>query len=1144
MYSGTVENCNFVNNTATDGDGGAIWICFGTVTNCNFVNNKATTDDSYGGAVCMYSGSVENCNFTNNNAVDCGGAVFFWDISNLTNCNFVNNIASNGSAVYFYYDGEVANCNFVNNFASNYGGAVYFNGTGEVANCNFVNSSASNRGGAVYFNSTGGVSYCNFNNNQVNEEDNSYGGAVFMSSGSVENCNFTNNKAPVYGGAIYFSISGSTHTVTNCIFTNNSAMYGGGAILFTLNDYLANCIFINNSARAGGAVYFINNSEVTNCNFVNNFASVQGGALYFGSSSTVEKCNFTNNTADWGGAIRFIDMGNVTDCNFVNNTASTYDGGAMHFSGSGTVEKSNFINNIANTGGAIVFQDSDGNVTDCNFTNNYAVSAVGAILFNGIGNVTDCNFVNNTASIYDGGAVYFDSTGSVENCNFTNNSARYGGAVYFELGPNGTVKNCNFINNAALKVGGAVYYNSTGSVENCNFINNTASRDGGAILFEANANVTGCNFTGNSAKSRGGAVYFNRYANVENSKFSGNYASNGGAIGSSTMCYGDVDGCVFTNNSAFNSGAVYMYTGIIENCNFVNNLASNTGGAAGFSEGGCFAYCNFANNIALNSGGAISIFSGIIENCNFTGNNATEGSAIYLNGFSDTNISNSRFLNNRANASADVPLNVTVNGNTIEITFMGQDNLLNAIYSNGDVNFTNVTYWGANGIANTGDNPIVLSPSMCEAGQNISVTGIVNGNILTTTKVTDGNGKIVLENISDYYLVLRHDGDSYYTEAEKTISNMKFNVNVVSQTTSNRTVNLTAESNILSEVMPGNLVFILPNGTQINATYGGNGTWWAMHTFDECAVYKVNASYVGLENVVVRNGTVTVFKALSKFSDVVVMSNNVTLTLCDENGNPISGANITYAIDGVSNATVSDDNGSFVIVAASGAEIFVDYAGSEDYVGSNITIKLATPQRQSTVIVGEDFTQYACDYYEGERGNNFTVQLTDADGNPLANKTVFIGYNGVTLNRTTDANGFANVQINLKNAGLYTFVVVFLDDDDYNATMKVFKVTIEKKPTSISASAKTFKASAKTKKYTVTLKTIKGASIDGKTYLASGKKVTLKINGKTYTAKTNAKGQATFSLKITKKGKFTAVIKYDGDNTYKASSKKVKITIK
>ena len=292
-----------------------------------------------------------------------------------------------------------------------------------------------------------------------------------------------------------------------------------------------------------------------------------------------------------------------------------------------------------------------------------------------------------------------------------------------------------------------------------------------------------------------------------------------------------------------------------------------------------------------------------------------------------------------------------------------------------------------------------------------------------------------------------------------------------------------------------------------------------------------------------KNITVTVSKKASKFAEVSIVRNNVTLILSDENGNPISGANITYTVNGVSNATVSDADGSFVIIGEPGAEIVVNYAENNVYLASNITINMI-PQRQSTVIIGEDFTQYACDYYEGERGNNFTVQLTDGNGNPLANKTVYIGYNGVTLNRTTDANGFANVQINLKNAGLYTFVVVFMDDEDYNATMKVFKVTINKKPTSISASAKTFKASAKTKKYTVTLKTTKGSSIDGKTYLAKGKKVTLKINGKTYTAKTNAKGQATFSLKITKKGKFAAVIKYAGDNTYKAASKKVKITIK
>ena len=67
---------------------------------------------------------------------------------------------------------------------------------------------------------------------------------------------------------------------------------------------------------------------------------------------------------------------------------------------------------------------------------------------------------------------------------------------------------------------------------------------------------------------------------------------------------------------------------------------------------------------------------------------------------------------------------------------------------------------------------------------------------------------------------------------------------------------------------------------------------------------------------------------------------------------------------------------------------------------------------------------------------------------------------------------------------------------------------------------------------------------NGKTYLKSGKKLTLKVKGKTYTAKINSKGKATFTLKLTKKGKFTAKIKFAGDKTYKASSKSVKITVK
>ena len=86
--------------------------------------------------------------------------------------------------------------------------------------------------------------------------------------------------------------------------------------------------------------------------------------------------------------------------------------------------------------------------------------------------------------------------------------------------------------------------------------------------------------------------------------------------------------------------------------------------------------------------------------------------------------------------------------------------------------------------------------------------------------------------------------------------------------------------------------------------------------------------------------------------------------------------------------------------------------------------------------------------------------------------------------------------------------------------------------------AKTFKKSLKTKKYTITLKTNQNKPM-------KNVKVTIKINKKTYKATTNAKGKATFKIKkLTKKGKYTATIKFAGNKNYKATSAKVKITVK
>ena len=104
------------------------------------------------------------------------------------------------------------------------------------------------------------------------------------------------------------------------------------------------------------------------------------------------------------------------------------------------------------------------------------------------------------------------------------------------------------------------------------------------------------------------------------------------------------------------------------------------------------------------------------------------------------------------------------------------------------------------------------------------------------------------------------------------------------------------------------------------------------------------------------------------------------------------------------------------------------------------------------------------------------------------------------------------------------------------------KLTIIKKTTKIVASNKIFNVKSK-KTIRVSLNTIKNP-YDGNKYLKSGKKLKLKINKKIYTSKINKEGVAKFSIKLNKKGKFTAKIIFGGDLTYSASKKTIKIIIK
>jgi predicted outer membrane repeat protein len=1203
--SGTVTNCNFINNKATADNsyGGAVWMYSGSVENCNFIDNSAVEG---GGA--MFSGVAINSTFIYNHAA-CGAAIFD---SDAINCTFINN---HGTIInYGMTDGDAIKCNFIgttitvgsyvdctfsdtgtliaSDFVTVYGSGERFmftlnNGEGDQLDGVHTNVTIKNSEYEKSFFALTGEGFVVDLPLGVYEVSLSYYGSddiiptktvkLAVTDGTTffdldkkingnTNSTITLDKNYTYNSAIdstftggivinrpvtiigngyiidangktrIFQITSDNVVLENITFVNGNTTGNGGAVYFSQSGRTINCNFINNKATAdfsyGGAIY-MSSGSVTNCNFADNTATSLGGAIRM-TSGSIENCNFTDNkvTGDdsYGGAIYFGEhsTGSVINCSFTNNKATgdySY-GGAIWFTGEGTVKNCNFTNNTADRSGGAVYFYWEGTVSNCNFTDNQASSNGGAIWIY-FGNVTNCNFINNTATNGVGGAINMCS-GTVTNCSFTNNSAtKNGGAIYFDEGSTGRIINCNFTDNKVTgddSYGGAIYFgeHSTGSVINCNFTNNKATGDysyGGAIDFKGTGNITNCSFIGNNAYN-GGAVRFFNSGSITNCNFSGNKANcYGGAVCFIDNC--EVTYCNFINNSARYGGAVYfLKNGEVTNSNFTNNSASY-GGAIRFQS------------------------DGTVENCNFTGNNATTGSAIYFFSTSDTkSVSNSRFLNNRANAET---LEVTKNDNNITISFTGNDNLLNAIYSEGDVTFTNVAYWGANVIANTGSSPTTPTRSNKEAGQNITVSIVVNDEIvLNNVYLTDENGMIVLDIKAgeNYYITARHDTDSYYTEAEKTISTMKFNVNVTSQTTNNKTVNITAKSNIPNEVIDGKLLFIVPNTDPINATYAGNGTWWAVYTFDNAGDYNVNASYIGLDNVTINNATISI-----RF-DASVEVNNKTLDLLIGDTFTVvatttpEGLKVSFVPDD-SGVYSIDENGNVIALRDGEGSILIKVGGDGTYAENSTTINVIV-NRIKTELAANDVTATY------NINSELIITLKDSNGKVLSGVRLTVDLNGIR-EYVTDANGQVSVSTKGLVPNAYVAKITFAGNAIYKESSANVNVAVKKATPKIIAKKKTYKAKAKTKKFTITLKDNTGKPIKKVKVRLMVKKITKKTK-KTKTkskkkkkkniVKTNKKGKATFKIDRNKKGKYWATVKFYGNKYYTPVTKKVKITIK
>ncbi|MBQ9026739.1 MAG: Ig-like domain repeat protein, partial [Methanobrevibacter sp.] len=211
----------------------------------------------------------------------------------------------------------------------------------------------------------------------------------------------------------------------------------------------------------------------------------------------------------------------------------------------------------------------------------------------------------------------------------------------------------------------------------------------------------------------------------------------------------------------------------------------------------------------------------------------------------------------------------------------------------------------------------------------------------------------------------------------------------------------------------------------------------------------------------------------------------------DDKGNNVDGITVVITINGVSyTRTTSGGEASIALNLNCGNyTVNVDFAGNNDFKAQSVN---------STVEILH--TIYANDLLKVYRNaTQFWALFTDSEGNPLADTMVTFNINGVFYNRTTNATGWAKLNINL-DAGSYILTSYNpVTGEERANTVTVFTLIESSDLTKYHRNGSHF------------VVRVRGA--DGN-WAKAGEEVKFNINGVFYTRYTNETGHAQLNINI------------------------------
>ncbi|WP_296858697.1 transglutaminase domain-containing protein [uncultured Methanobrevibacter sp.] len=276
-------------------------------------------------------------------------------------------------------------------------------------------------------------------------------------------------------------------------------------------------------------------------------------------------------------------------------------------------------------------------------------------------------------------------------------------------------------------------------------------------------------------------------------------------------------------------------------------------------------------------------------------------------------------------------------------------------------------------------------------------------------------------------------------------------------------------------------------------------------------ILSSNSSVIEISNTVTAQNVTKYYKGSEKY----------VATFLDINGTPLVNTDVVISLNGKDKTYTTDSSGSVSLN-------FDLNPGSYKVVATNpkTGYSLTTNFVVLSTIEAENLRKVYTD------DKKFSAVFYKSNGKVLANKKIKFKLNGKTYKVKTNAKGVAS--LSLKNLKKGKYSIVSYNKDGLTKTNKI-KV-VKSSTTSLKTLQYTFLKSDSKK--------VKARVFDkyGDS-LSKGFVVTVKINGKSYSAKTNSKGIIKVKLPSLKAGVYTAKYSFAKSGVYKASSAENTVTI-